>query len=190
MEPIEAHSANVLPDWRAPTQADALPDDPVLREWLQDRGSLTRRLREAGKRDFSLSVLGETMEVASEEDRRLLDSKERHVRVRRVRLGCDAIELVFACTLMPHSTLLRHPWLKELGDQPLGEALADRDSVERTDFEYAWIAPGHPLLSNALPVTDATSGGLWARRSRFLVDGSPILVYEVFLPGLSRIGAC
>ena len=190
MEPIEAHSANGTPNWRAPTQPDALPDDPVLREWLEDRGSLTRRLREAGQQNFSLSVLGETMEIASDEDKRLLNSREKHLRVRRVRLGCDAIELVFACTLMPRSTLLRHPWLKELGDQPLGEALADRDSVERTDFEYAWIESGHALVSQALQATDTTSAGLWARRSRFMVDGSPILVDEVFLPGLARIEAC
>jgi len=190
MEPIEAHSANGTPNWRAPAQPDALPDDPVLREWLENRGSLTRRLREAGQRNFSLSVLGETMEIASDEDRRLLDSREKLLRVRRVRLGCDAVELVFACTLMPRSTLLRHPWLKELGDQPLGEALANRESVERTDFEYAWIESGHALISQALQATDTTAAGLWARRSRFMVDGSPILVYEVFLPGLARIGAC
>jgi chorismate--pyruvate lyase len=190
MESIEAHTAVGSPSWRKPAEPDALPDDPVLREWLQDRGSLTRRLRDAGKRDFSLSVLGENMEVASDEDRLLLGSDDRQVYVRRVRLGCDAMELVFACTLMPRSTLLRHPWLKKLGERPLGEALGDRESVERTDFEYAWIPPEHPLMSDAMLTADTTSGGLWARRSRFLVDGSPILVYEVFLPGLSRIGAC
>ena len=88
---------------------------------------------------------------------------------------------------MPDETLRRHPWLRELGPRPLGDALESHPEVSRTCFEYAWIAAGHPLLSAALEGTEIAPPGLWARRSRFLVEGSPILVYEVFLPGLSRI---
>ncbi len=190
MEPIEAQLANGSPNWRTTRQANALPNDPVLRDWLENKGSLTRRLRDAGKSDFSLVVLDESWESVSDEDRRLLGSDEGRFRVRRVRLGCDAVELVYACTLMPGSTLQKHPWLSELGERPLGEALADRESVQRTEFEYAWIDSEHELADSALRDTEVAPGGLWARRSRFLVDGSPILVYEVFLPGLSRVEDC
>lgn len=173
--------------WQAGDAPDALPDCALLRSWLLEDGSLTARIRESGDA-FSLELLGERMERADPEDRRMLDCADTRVHSRRVRLSGQGVHLVFASTLVPPTTLVRHPWLAELGDRPLGEALADRPAVMRTPFEYTRIDEQDPLFAEALQGTDIAPESLWARRSRFLVGGDPILVYEVFLPGLARLG--
>lgn len=185
-------STNVRPKqharhWQTGEAPAALPECPSLRSWLLENGSLTARIRGSGDR-FGLELLGESMELADPEDRRVLDCDEAQVHVRRVRLRGQGSYLIFASTLIPRRTLARHPWLAELGDRPLGEALADRPAVNRTPFEYTRIDDRDPLFKAALQGTDIAPESLWARRSRFLVKGDPILVYEVFLPGLAHIG--
>lgn len=187
MEPIHATDRPAV-SWQRTTAVVDLPADPGLRAWLSDSGSLTRRLRRLGGSDFHLSVLGEGWECSGEEDLRLLGSQAGRVRVRRVRIEALGVHLVFACTRMPPETLARHPWLGRLGHKPLGEALADRTDVRRTPFEFALLPADHWLLEAALEGTDLVPGQLWSRRSLFLIDDSPILVYEVFLPGLARFG--
>lgn len=187
MEPIQATDRPAVP-WRTATNVADLPVDPRLQGWLADSGSLTRRLRRLGGRDFHLSVLGEGWERSGEEDLRMLGSPAGRVRVRRVRLTARGVHLVFACTRMPPETLARHPWLGRLGHKPLGEALADRTDVRRTPLEFALLPAGDPLLEDALQGTGILPGKLWSRRSRFLIGESPILVYEVFLPGLASFG--
>ncbi len=174
--------------WQRTGSIDDLPVETCLRRWLESGGSLTRRLRRLGGRDFSLEVMGEGWEPSSREDIRTLGSAAGRVRVRQVRLSARGIPLVFASTRMPPETLARHPWLGGLGPRPLGEALADRADVQRTPFEFAMLPPGHPLLEAALKDTGILPGNLWCRRSRFVIGECPILVYEVFLPGLASFG--
>jgi chorismate-pyruvate lyase len=104
---------------------------------------------------------------------------------------------VFAQTVMPDSTLSRHPWLAEMGEAPLDETLNGLTGVERSSFEYAWLrgphprgadpAPGHPLAARALRGTDLRPAGLWARRTRVTLRGSPLLMQEAFLPAMGRV---
>jgi len=176
-------SRNPAPLWQ-PTAAV----DPGLCRWLQSDGSLTRRLRRLGGRDFHLEVMGEGWERSSPEDTEALGSAAARVRVRQVRLTARGIPLVFASTWMPPETLARHPWLGQLGQKPLGEALADRADVQRTPFEFAMLPPGHSLMVAALEGTDIVPVSLWCRRSRFVIGESPILVYEIFMPGLANFG--
>ena len=174
--------------WRPAELIPELPDDRDLRQWLEDSGSLTRRLRRLGGKGFCLDVVGETWEPSGDEDLQMLGSAASRVRVRKVRLNAQGLRLFYICTRMPPETLARHPWLGRLGHKPLGEALADRTDVTRTFFEFAALPPGHPLVRDAIGGTGIVSGALWGRRSRFLIGESPILVYEVFLPGLASLG--
>lgn len=175
--------------WRSAEESGDLPDDPVLSGWLHDHGSLTGRIRRWGGAGFSLEVLSEGFEPATAEDRRHLDCRDLELYVRRVRMSCAGIRLVFASTRVPRRTLAGHPWLARLRHRPLGEALADRSNISRTPFEYAWVDSGNALHAEALAGSDIAPPGLWARRSRFLIERDPILVYEVFLPDLTRFGS-
>jgi len=175
--------------WFCAQELALLADDQNLLNWLSDRSSLTGRIRRLGGPGFTLEVLGESVEPVTGEDRRDLDCAELDIYVRRVRMSCNGVRLVFATTRVPSHTLGRHRWLGRLSDRPLGEALGDRDDVTRTPFEYAWVEDGDALHADVLSGTDIAPLGLWARRSRFLIQNDPILVYEVFLPGLSQLGS-
>jgi chorismate--pyruvate lyase len=189
MEPVTAIDSDSPPvPWRDAAALDGYPLDEALRCWLQDGGSLTRRLRRLGGRRFHLEVLGEGWEEARDEDLRLLGCSSGRIRVRRVRLSAGQSRLVYASTRMPPATLARHPWLGRLGNKPLGEALADRTDVRRTPFEFAEIPSVDPLLTAAVSGADIPPAKLWTRRSLFYIGQLPILVYEVFLPGLSGYG--
>lgn len=191
-----APSANLCPDrpstgstrWRRADTPSALPDDPVLAGWLTHAGSLTRRLQQLRPGEFTLEVIAEGMEPAAPEDASLLGTDDPSLYTRRIRLRVRGQALVQACTLAPEATVVRHPWLTDLGARPLGAALADRTSVRRTGFEFALVAPGN---GDQLPALRglASEHGPWAgRRSRFFVAEAPILVYEFFLPPLLEFG--
>jgi fumarylpyruvate hydrolase len=108
--------------------------------------------------------------------------------LRDVEFCVDGERLVFAQTVLPASTLARYPWLRELGDSPLGEALRRVDEpLEREPLEYAELPDQHPLALAAR--TGAAEALLWARRAVYRLGGLPILVQEVFLPELLRMQA-
>lgn len=176
------------PRWRPAGEMGALPDDAVLASWLTNAGSLTQRLRGRGQDSFELDVIGEGHEPATAHDRQLLGTDDSELYVRRVRLCVAGQLLVHACTLAPAATLARQPWLGRLGGRPLGEALATHSGVCRTDFEYASIDADRPPRTTTLEYLDVEPPGLWGRRSLFLVEDAPILVYEFFLPALAAFG--
>ncbi len=187
-QPVASDATSAIGAWRGADDPGALPEDPGLRGWLLDPGSLTRRLRAACEGDFVLEVLGEGREAASPEDLRVLGTEDRSLHVRRVRLRAGERTLVHACTLVPSSTLAQHPWLTALGSSPLWEALAGRERVRRTPFEFADASSGALPDSAALRALRQQDQPLWARRSLFLVDEAPLLVVEFFLPSLASLG--
>lgn len=170
--------------WLSARASGALPDDAALRGWMRDAGSLTSRLRGACTAGFRLELLGEATEALPADARGLLEGPS--VRVRRVRMFCGATLCVCATTLIPLDTLAGTDWLEGLGDRPLGDALLERDGIHRSPFEFARISPGHPLFMPALEDTDIRPAATWARRSRFTLAAGPLLIYEIFLPGLTR----
>lgn len=178
----EDHAAPL--EWLAGDLAGALPDDPGLRGWLQDSGSLTSRLRAACGSGFRLELLGEALEPVPADARGLLE--EGTARARRVRMFCGESLCVCATTLIPGATLSGEPWLAALGDRPLGDALLERGSIHRSPFEFTRASPAHPLFTPALDGSDIRPAWVWARRSRFTLAAGPLLIYEMFLPGLTR----
>lgn len=170
--------------WLPADAAGALPEDRGLRGWLQDSGSLTSRLRAACGPGFRLELLGEASEAVPADARGLLECDE--ARARRVRMFCGDSLCVCATTLIPAVTLAGEPWLAALGDRPLGDALLERGGILRSPFEFARANPAHPLFTPALEGTDIRPAWVWVRRSRFRLAAGPLLIYEMFLPGLTR----
>lgn len=170
--------------WLPADAADALPEDPGLQDWLRDVGSLTSRLRQACSQGFRLELLSEADEAVPGDARPLLDFDM--ARARRVRMFCGAKLCVCATTLMPAVTLDGDPWLATLGDRPLGDALLERGGIQRSPFEFTRADPDHALFAPALQEIDIRPAWVWARRSLFTLAAGRLLVYEMFLPGLTR----
>src|SRR5579871_3254049 len=142
--------------------------------YLAETGSLTERLR---SRDvgFQVQLLAHGHTALSEEDTELLGAKpEEAGYMRQVYLcGGDHRPWVYARSLTAGPSEV---WLKELGEQPLGDRVFANPRAERSPIVVAQLDAHHVLHKEALahlsmPERGCAAGLLWARRSRLTVDG-------------------
>ncbi len=176
-------------DWRPQELLGAAELSSSLAGLLSAKGSLTERLRATCRRGFGVRLLQQEACHTTDYPEHELDNWAGKALLREVYLLCDEQPVVFAQTLVPRATLDVHPWLAELGGQPLGHALFARDDVSRQPFEFARLDVTHSLVTRALCALDTapeTCGRLWGRRSLFLVAGLPVSVNEVFFPSAAR----
>ncbi|OIQ90184.1 chorismate pyruvate-lyase [mine drainage metagenome] len=108
--------------------------------------------------------------------------------LREVCLCCNSRPVIYAHSVLPRCSL-RGEWhdLGRLGTRPLGAALFANAGVVRTPLTYLRLLPGHALYRRASAVLQRRPPCLWARRSVFMLRGAPILVTEVFLPGVLEL---
>jgi len=171
-------------EWLPAERLGQLEVDPPLRPWLIGKGLLTRRIREACGERFALRLVHQwtgLLDGALKSSLRVADGAGLF---REVELCCGEEPWVFAQTVVPDSTLTLYPWLAELGEASLGETLNELTGVERSSYEYACLPAGEPPGSRS--PGPGESALLWARRSKIRVRGAPLLVQEVFLPGMGR----
>ncbi|MGI9247204.1 MAG: chorismate--pyruvate lyase family protein [Steroidobacteraceae bacterium] len=177
------------PDWLPFEHVERLAP-PALRSWLAEPGLLTARIRDLCRERMRFHMLGPLRGARmSDELQWRLETYESRCLLREIEFRCETERIVFAQTVLPESTVTADPWLRELGDQPIGESLRRAGlPVEREPLEYLLLPPTHALAmaaSDASP--DAQHEMLWARRAVYRLGGSPILVQEVFLPALLRV---
>lgn len=150
------------------------------RYWLLDNGSLTSRLMENCRGNFSVQRLYQGWQVPLLSEQRLLSLPPRQLAlVREVVLRDGDIPIVFARSVFPLDCLrgkLRH--LRRLQNKPLGEILFKSPGMHRSPFELAKITSDSDYLPSAMQ----DQGFAWGRRSRFVVDNKALMVSEVFLP--------
>ena len=156
-----------------------------LAPWLRDRGSLTLRIQQRCIRFAVRNVHCGLARVALDESALLGISAQQIAYTREVHLIADEQPVVFA-----HSVVARHHlsgvWaqVRTLGNRPLGAMLFAHPLVERKPLHYKALRNSHPLYQRAASVLNNQTQRLWARRSLFLLHGAPLLVTEVFLPGI------
>lgn len=159
-----------------------------LWSYLAEAGSLTERLR-ARDPGLQVQLLAHGHAALSEEDTALLKAKpEEAGYVRQVYLcSGEHRPWIYARSLTAGPSEV---WLKELGEQPLGDRVFANPRAERSPIMVAELDAHHVLHKEALAHLSVqerarAAGPLWARRSRLTVEGAHILIYECFLPGLS-----
>jgi len=172
--------------WAALSGYETRAPLPLL-PWLAEPGLLTARVRAACGEAMSLRMLRLERAPLALPLRDRLGVEDADCLLREVEISCGANRWIFAQSVFPASTVGRYPWLGELGDNGLGEALARVDDVRREPLEYAELAPTHELARAALAGSEP-GRALWARRAIYRLGGWPILVQEVFLPGLGHCG--
>jgi chorismate--pyruvate lyase len=164
----------------------------ALRSWLTEPGLLTARIRElCGERMRFRMLAPLRAQPLSDELQARLGGCDQAGLVREIEFRCLGDRVLYAQTVLPDSTVQAHPWLRELGDSPIGESLRRAGGVlVREPLEYAPLPPEHVLaLAASDGSPDARGVTLWARRAIYRLDGLPILVQEVFLPALLRVEA-
>jgi chorismate--pyruvate lyase len=156
----------------------------ALVPWLAEPGLLTARVRAACGTEARLRMLRLEPAPLDPHIARRLAVADATCLLREIEFTCGARRWIFAQTVLPQSSVQRHPWLRELGDRALGESLSAVEDVRREPLEYLELHAGHPLAQAA--GADSSAGPLWARRAVYSLGGQPILVQEVFLPALGR----
>lgn len=158
----------------------------TLRPWLLDKDSLTQRLTSACDGQFRVEVLSQGWERPMLSEARALKVPANHLAlVRQVRLYCDETPWVFARTIIPFKTLSgRQRRLAHLGSRPLGAVLFADPQMQRSPLEIVQIRGKQRLFHRALGTNHKDCDEIWGRRSVFYLDQKPLLVSEIFLPGL------
>lgn len=148
---------------------------PALSPWLSEAGSLTARLKRYSHH-FRLQRLQQEMAVLPAFLADMLPCTG-NAQLREVLLWCDDKPCVYAQSWLPEQSLQTVSALADLGEQPLGEYLFCQPGLSRSQIEVTQLN---------VPQNSWGSGACcWARRSVFRLDGqSPVLVAEVFLPGV------
>ncbi|MBC7944908.1 MAG: chorismate lyase [Burkholderiales bacterium] len=165
------------------------PDSPY-RTWLLDRGSLTQRIQSRCAA-FSVRGLRQRLARPCRDEVRELDLPARELALtREVFLYCKATPVVFAHTVLQR-TALRGPWhlLATQGSKPLGATLFSNPKVARLPLHFKRLTARHELFQRAQRMLKAPPDCLWARRSLFIVERAPLMVTEVFLPGILELPA-
>ncbi len=156
--------------------------------WLCDKGSLTLRIQQRCAA-FSVRNVRNCLATAAHDETALLGLPPRQkIYTREVFLYADGMPVVFAHSVVAPQHL-RGAWrvLQNLGDKPLGALLFAHPLVDRAPLYYKALKPQHALYHRAAAMLDAAPGRLWARRSLFSLHGAPLLVTEVFLPGILKL---
>lgn len=158
-----------------------------IRAWLTDRRSLTSRIR-ARCAAFSVKVVFQGRRRITRDERFLLPRGGGRALVREVYLLCRRTPVVFAHSVFDPRAL-RGTWrrLARLGSRPLGAALFSDPRVKRYPLRQKNLNCHHELYRRALSALRTRPAHLWARRSLFTLRKSPILVTEVFLPGILKL---
>lgn len=144
--------------------------EPSIKTTLQFNGLLTSALREAYGKPVSVNLLRQSEWAGAQG---VLGLR------RDVLLKAGDLSVVAAATLMPSSVLDERPWLADLGDKPLGEALKNHGHFWRGPFEFMRIEADLIFQPAALETPF-----LWCRRFRFRLESDALLVMEIFFPGV------
>ncbi len=191
-DPPDRHSARftaALP-WRYLHHCAAGSIPSAWRPWLEDRGSLTRRLLLASDGDLRVRILRQEPGTVAQDEARALGLRPRcRALIREVVLLGRGMPWVYARSILPLSTLTgRLRRLRHLDNRPLGQVLFNdrsmtRDAVQVTRLSAAALPPRIDL-PRGVPTAP-----LWGRRSVFRLDGKPLLVAEFFLPDFDPYNA-
>ncbi len=185
----KAHTVRGRPSfWKPARLIQRITRSSTIQSWLNTKESLTQRLRQHCP-DLHVLVLSEQTERPLLDESTALGLQPNdQAWVRCVLLQCQNQNWVYARTVIPNLSQ-ESPWtsLQKLGNQPLGEVLFELPSIQRTPFEFTSQALSNwPYISEQLGAEQSQGKG-YARRSIFTQKGAPLLLTEIFLPGLVNL---
>jgi chorismate lyase len=155
-----------------------------LLSWLEETGSLTKRLRQIYGGDFGVKVLFNRWKPAYIDECRLLGLDPAcYQLIREVQLHSNGVPLVLARTVLPSATIrIARRNLSHLGNRPLGEVLFAYPDLQLRDRQFS-SAPSN-IWSQKLQDKQALETPIWGRRTVYAIHNQPLLVAEFFLPAL------
>ena len=174
------------PDWHVALRLHRRDVPESVLRWLLDPASLTRRILSTCQGAFRVDVLFQGWARPQHNEMRELGMRQGGTGfVREVHLLCDGRPWVFARTVIPRTTLTGpRRCLTRLKSRPLGAVLFADPSMQRGPVEIARLSPCDKLYLTAIRHLIQRPETIWGRRSLFTLGGKPLLVSEIFLPGI------
>jgi chorismate--pyruvate lyase len=174
------------PDWHVASRLHRREVPEQVLRWLLDPASLTRRILATCQGRFRVEVLFQGWARPQHNELRELGMRQGSTGfVREVHLLCDDRPWVFARTVIPRTTLTGpRRCLMRLKSRPLGAVLFADPSMQRGPVEIARLSPCDKLYPAAIRHLTERPEIIWGRRSLFTLGGKPLLVSEIFLPGI------
>ncbi|MDP0560928.1 MAG: chorismate lyase [Candidatus Endonucleobacter sp. (ex Gigantidas childressi)] len=161
---------------------ETLPEP--MKDWLLDRGSLTKKLKEKYCGDFTVSVIRHEWAKPSLSEQQFLGKNDNEFNIREVLLICGGRPRVFARSVFPLCSVHGpNEELLKLGSKSLGEFLFPHKNLKRGAIELSKLPASMFNKHLDYQYTDETT---WGRRSLFYINDKPISVYEFFLPEPKR----
>ena len=175
---------NRPPQWKTRFHGNQMQPPEALLPWLQETGSLTKRLRSVYGNDLAVQVLFHRWKPAfAEECEHLQVPHHRYHLIREVLLHVNKMPLVLARTILPaHTIRIAQRNLSHLGTRPLGEVIFAYPDLElrQRDFSLATTT----IWSSAVQTQFSVREAIWGRRTVYAIHRQPLLVSEFFLPGI------
>lgn len=170
------------PTWNSHEQSGQRQLPNNLQSWLNETGSLTKRLRALHGNRFGVKVLFHRWKPAFIDECRLLRLQPyRYQLIREVLLHADGQALVLARTILPEPTIeIAHRNLSHLGTRPLGEVIFAYPDLERWQRQFSQA--GSIVWSPNLQASIVIDQPVWGRRTVYAIHKQPLLVAEFFLP--------
>ncbi len=188
VESIHLHSQchRAEPVWHVATRLHHREVPDLIRRWLLDPASLTRRVQSACQGSFRVEVLSQGWARPQLNEMQVLGIRDHSwAFVREVQLLCADRPWVFARTVIPRTTLTGpRRRLTRLKTRPLGAVLFADPTMERGPVEIARLTPCDRLYPQVVRDLSEPPASIWGRRSVFMLAGFPLLVSEIFLPGI------
>ncbi|MEW6313967.1 MAG: chorismate lyase [Pseudomonadota bacterium] len=158
------------------------------RHWLLEAGSLTRAIQSRCD-EFRVRRIAQGLALPERDEAALLRLRERErCVVREVLLCCGNLPLVYAHSIMRRQALAG-PWrsVSGLGERPLGAALFADPRIVRHPLRFRRLDRRHTLYQHACAALPQPPRELWARRALYTLQREPLLVTEIFLPGILEL---
>lgn len=177
------------PQWKTRLRGAAVQAPPSLLPWLNETGSLTRRLRGVYGNTLAVKLLFHRWKPAfAEECQALRVPHHRYQLIREVLLHVGDKPLVLARTVLPEPTIrIAHRNLSHLGTRPLGEVIFAYPDLELRQ-RYFSAAAAH-CWSAAVQGEFEIEPVIWGRRTLYAIHRQPLLVSEFFLPAMREAQA-
>ncbi|MCQ8103315.1 chorismate lyase [Methylomonas sp. SURF-2] len=172
------------PQWKTRLRGAAVQAPPPLLPWLNETGSLTKRLRGVYGNTLAVKLLFHHWKPAfAEECQALRVPHHRYQLIREVLLHVGDKPLVLARTVLPEPTIrIAHRNLSHLGTRPLGEVIFAYPDLELRQ-RYFSAAVVH-CWSAAVQSGYRVEQTVWGRRTLYAIHHQPLLVSEFFLPAM------
>ena len=167
--------------WLLPHQAKALVPESI-RATILSSSSLTLFLSQKFPNTFRVKVISNTLQKVPVSECSLIKTQpQEQVLVREVFLEGAGRPLVYAQTSIPKSTLQSHHKLLTLGSSSIGSLLFASNKNKREKMKIAQMKL-IDIPADFGAVFNKKTTTTWARQSLFLLDKSPLVVTEFFLP--------